>query len=745
MATLMIMQSSVPRSIPVPIAAAKPRANSVLPGKTNLLCSKPMGSTVESTGGRSRRDRPCDACRKRKSRCVIHESSKICVLCEFHKQDCTFVQSPQPRKRRLTSDGKEEVNKRRSPENGSKSRAGGALQQTSSDPSGATTNAAPDAVSPTDGSTRLKETLGLQSDRHSKYIGATTELEPALVDLSGLDRSDEGMVSRRTVRKVSDIDRFLMLPDEGTSHHGDEIQDLDEIERTISPHGPVLLKVYFDTVHLNFPILQKKVFLEKYRRSYREFSPPLLAAVYILALNWWARTPDLASLPKPNVQRLEEIALRSIGYVINRPKLSTVQAGLLLLQRLNEDSWNLTTQLVGISQDLGLHLDCTDWRIPTWERGLRKRLAWGLYMQDKWSSLVHGRPSHIFDVNWAVRSITDEDFADTAADEDGTDVFELERGTMLFRQMIALTEILSEVMDTFYTLKAYRDIESVGKNGTRLILERAKPVQIKLKEWFARLPSCLRMDSINEGKRSSTGYLQLAYFATEITLHRRIVRSLDSATTDPYLLHICRAAAKTRLISAMDFINRLKPEHLQSFWYFASRVNFALIGTFGSLLWASAPGREEAEFYKHRLGEYRWTLMVSSKGADFLDFAVGMLDSSTDLLKNLGEKPLLSVAKATQPATRPFKNASVSPPEDQFMTDAQPLYSNQNEGGRHSYDGLPSASLDQSSLDSASGLVSPSISTSSGEEGYEAYTAPVGNYGMEESYEFLAGTGAWHR
>jgi len=185
-----------------------------------------------------------------------------------------------------------------------------------------------------------------------------------------------------------------------------------------------------------------------------------------------------------------------------------------------------------------------------------------------------------------------------------------------------------------------------------------------------------------------SGYLHLAYFATEITLHRRIVRSLNPSTTDPYLLHICRSAAKTRLISAMDFVNRLKPERLQSFWYFASKVNFALIGTFGSLLWATAPGKEEAEFYKSRLGEYRWTLRVSSRGAEFMEFAVGMLDASTGLLQGLGDKEALFSAEGgikpgyangeleaeAQARVAQGGNYSQSQPsQDQFMTDAPQL------------------------------------------------------------------------
>lgn len=71
-----------------------------------------MSSTTSgesTTNARTKKDRPCDACRRRKSRCQINEGQASCVLCLFHNQDCTFVQSPQPRKRKLNADGKEEA------------------------------------------------------------------------------------------------------------------------------------------------------------------------------------------------------------------------------------------------------------------------------------------------------------------------------------------------------------------------------------------------------------------------------------------------------------------------------------------------------------------------------------------------------------------------------------------------------------------------------------------------------------
>ena len=85
-------------------------------------------------------------------------------------------------------------------------------------------------------------------------------------------------------------------------------------------------------------------------------------------------------------------------------------------------------------------------------------------------------------------------------------------------------------------------------------------------------------------------------------------------------------------MSAIDFFNRLKPEHLQSFWYFASKVDFALIGTYNSLLWVTSQSKGEADFYRKQLQEYRWALRVSSKSADFLEIASGILDRSIGVL-----------------------------------------------------------------------------------------------------------------
>jgi hypothetical protein len=119
----------------------------------------------------------------------------------------------------------------------------------------------------------------------------------------------------------------------------------------------------------------------------------------------------------------------------------------------------------------------------------------------------------------------------------------------------------------------------------------------------------------------------------------------------------------------MEFVNRLRPTHLTSFWYFPSRVNFALIATFGSLLLATAPCQEEAEFYRARLSEYRWALSVSAKSAGFLNFAIESLESSTGLLKNMPVKPKLDdldLRQVAPPAPVPLPlTRLIPPPEDE--------------------------------------------------------------------------------
>jgi len=355
------------------------------------------------------------------------------------------------------------------------------------------------------GPSLLKQTLGLQNRQHGQYLGQTTEYDTRLINLSPFNGRGEYVSMPGTLRRVSPQTHFIMKS-ESQAEVDDELANLDLVESIVRPHGRALVDLYFRIVHPSFPIMHKKVFLEKYDRTYREFTPPVLAAVYILALNWWSYSPDLVNLPKPDIQKLEKLAPRMMIDVLNRPKLSTVQAGLLLLQRPDGDSWALTGQLVAVAQNLGLHLDSSGWKIPEWERSLRKRLAWALYMQDRWGALIHGRPPLIQEDDWCVRPVELRDFPETAEDDDDEEgSSEIEKGRLIFINMISLTEILTDILKTFFTLRSTSSLESEGANAVLTTLEKAKPIQLRLKEWYSKLPQTLAVGETRARKLSSTG------------------------------------------------------------------------------------------------------------------------------------------------------------------------------------------------------------------------------------------------
>ena len=235
-----------------------------------------------------------------------------------------------------------------------------------------------------------QEPLERPSQHHTTHIGPTTELEPILLDLSSM----HGNSSPGDRYQKSD-NRTAFLVDQSGMEGSKAANStaLGALERIVGSYGPLLIQSYLSIIHRNFPIVEEEFFMEyNYGRNFN-LDPALLASIYLLTLPWLFRDISRSIPQLPDIYQLEDLAFRLFGDSLYKPTLSTLQAGILLLQRPNNDSKTLNSQLVGAAYELGLHLDCTPWTSSPAEKGLRKRLAWALYMQDKWCSLIHGRPS----------------------------------------------------------------------------------------------------------------------------------------------------------------------------------------------------------------------------------------------------------------------------------------------------------------------------------------------------------------
>ena len=487
----------------------------------------------------------------------------------------------------------------------------------------------------------------VQYPRSSFYVGPTSIYDMGIVDRIKLDNIDQIQISKSlSLRKVAPKVQFLLSDDYNQKLYNEQEQEVDMVEQLVHPHGSLLVEIFFKRVHPYFPILHERVFLEKYLRSYRELTTPLLAAIYSLALQWWDFHPKLIGFAKPDVvELLNDIAFRTFFERIERPKLSMVQTGLLLLQCKSEskNNWVLCSNVVALAEELGLGVSCQDWKLPKWEKDLRKRLAWAVWSTDKWVSLIEGRHSHlILGRNWMVNVLKRSDFPSASPMIKGLDGLglqgqqqsagpsfslgtgnlglydmsltneEYQDGTLMFQQMVSLSIIVGEIMDTFYTQGAIHVNTNIEQ-----VLKLAKPLQLKLREWYHSLPKQLSMNNFTEKKFNSNATLTLIYFAAEITLHRKIISSLKH-NTPRELMQVCRTAAKTRLVAAIEFVGDLKNEHISSFWYGCSTGNLMLIGTFAALLYVTAPTNEEAVVFRDLMRNYMWVLRVRSKSFDKL-------------------------------------------------------------------------------------------------------------------------------
>ncbi|KAK4195544.1 fungal-specific transcription factor domain-containing protein [Triangularia verruculosa] len=558
--------------------------------------------SATSTRPANRPERPCDTCRKRKSKCAKAPGQDRCILCEFHDRACTYQDAHQQRRKRDVA-SPQTVDSATPPRKRSKA------------------TAEPPAPS------LLDRTLGLHRTTHFKHIGSSSPQQEKLIDILHQVDGSGDCATETKFRRVAHHVTFLSRSDNDIRFDADVDQDLEEIEALMRPHGRGLVHLYFRIVHPSYPILNEDVFLEKYERSYTEFSPPLLAAVYLLAMDWWEFDRILSSHSQPDANALSRLATKALIGDIQRPKLSSVQAGLLLLQRMGGDSWVLASQVVALGEELGLHLDCTDWDIPDWEKGLRRRLAWALLMQDKWGSLIHGRPSHISLANWRLSAITLDDFPGSAVDDDETEgSSEVEQGRLLFIHLTRLTMIMIQALESLYGPDDTVIQDIVKSQGVQGLLELVKPLVVQLKAWAHSLPAALRMHNVKTRKLCSNGYLHLSYFVTEIIIHRHIVGNLDAAPLP--LLTLCRDAGRARLERAIAFVDGLKPEHLQAFWWFAAPKCLAYIRTYGGLLWATSATPEEAGFYRKKLQDFRWGLKVRAKGVGFVTAALKEMEES---------------------------------------------------------------------------------------------------------------------
>ncbi|PYI35442.1 fungal-specific transcription factor domain protein [Aspergillus indologenus CBS 114.80] len=392
----------------------------------------------------------------------------------------------------------------------------------------------------------------------------------------------------------------------------------------------------------------------------------LLAAIYASALPF-AKFDDYLCLiyaySPPSTDRLWRMVLALVLQESHTPRLATLQAGILYLHRpvsategAVADSvsvWSFVGMLVGIATSLGLQLECKPMGLPAWERRIRRRLWWAMYAEDKWRSLLMGRPPYIRNDEWDVTDLGEEDFSvsDSLRDAlqssstDGNSSHEV-WCAQPFQHFIRLSRIVDELQQSLYALRSAQRLCS----DFHATLEIARPLLQKLKEWSEHLPASLRHQ-------------------TQVFVFRALLRPMVRSAAPPPLYEETHAIPELAdqfddLINQLFEVDEFEPSLaidlsdgngsgsavLQAaescaakmlrmvmrtgygdragFWYSWSRIGFATVSNFLILLLVQAPTQDHALRAKRLVDLWRDALRNQKQSSSMVCLGLVRLEAT---------------------------------------------------------------------------------------------------------------------
>lgn len=317
-------------------------------------------------------------------------------------------------------------------------------------------------------------------DRTCLYTGSSSDQDPHLLQHLVYDDSQCFGDERWTIWRVGNRHRIrsylTVFPNPHLDCHAD-MYSLKQVESFFEPHQDELIRLYYAHVHPSYPILEC-IETFQVRRAEKNVPASLLTIVYYHGAQFWRFSELASSHPCPLQQELRPWIFSCLMLEVRTPNLAVVQAILLLMQTAprqirapnHPGFWPLTNMLVGVAQDIGLHVDSSDWNIVAAERKMRRILWWAVYTHDKWMAHSLGRPSHITLHNYNVKPLMLVDFAD----QDGKLSVEAVSSANSFMSLCNLSTILAEVLDTFHSIRFQSN-----KHAPEEISSKARPLDGK--------------------------------------------------------------------------------------------------------------------------------------------------------------------------------------------------------------------------------------------------------------------------
>ncbi|KAJ5115503.1 hypothetical protein NUU61_001262 [Penicillium alfredii] len=691
-----------------------------------------MSSPSSARPYRSKRQRPCDQCRARKLGCQT-DGGIPCQRCRATRLDCTF-DNPPPKRPRVSEPlssfdvpsievalpsqpehsilGSASTQARSVSQNAEPRFSSLALDQTANDPSPAS------GMLPMGGPpTQFVQSIDQLDHGYAQLFGASAESDPWLLRHCQFD--DSGMkffykVHFRNAGGVPTAQRipvhFMISSDELTTAFKHETRagvgdaTRDRLNYLVPPeYGRRLVALFVKYVFPALPIISRSQ-LGLSAASYQlpELSTlakvpvHLLAAVYASAFPFVGHDDYLCVLNMYHTSPIETLwrmVYELVTEEIHSPRLAVVQAALLYVHQHPTDEarfttadtpfvWSFVGQLVGLACSLGLHIECRMWGIPAWEKRLRRRLWWAVYAEDKWRSLLMGRPPFIHPAEWDVSDLDEGDFLVGPRQGFSTSSCDTE---IPFRYLVNLARIAEEIHETFYTLRASQFLNANFNTSSDL----GRALLEKLNEWYSSLPETFRLPNWSKSVHGLAPYptsIHFAYLLLVVYVYRAMLRPMARSSSPPLIFDLedmsatslpvdeaildfaevpeleslpeieisdeygtgeatLHAAEKCATI-VVNFTRRLTSSDFTGFWYSCtapikldleipiadftfpgSRIGFATISNFLMLLLVQAPNIAHATRGKSLVDSWLQVLRCQSQSFPLVKLGLARLDA----------------------------------------------------------------------------------------------------------------------
>ncbi|KAI9925600.1 hypothetical protein AWENTII_012739 [Aspergillus wentii] len=639
---------------------------------------------------RSKRQRPCDQCRQRKLACQT-DGGLPCLRCKTADLDCTFAHPP-PKRARTSSHLDHLEN---TPDHTDHSHLSDHPTQTTQ-----TDYSVLDTLSPAHflpvghAPTQFVQSLDQLDGFSAQLFGASAESDPWLLRHCSFDDAGVKCFYKVHFRNAGGVPtaqkipvHFMIAAEDLAAKAKEEtrvaVVTRDDLNQLV-PHeyGRRLVALFIKFVYPALPLISRSQLGLSSADQLPDIAAldrtplHLLTAIYAAALPFAGHDDYLCVLntySPPPVDRLWRIVYELVAEEIHSPHLAVLQAALLYLHRPLDDSlcatadspfvWSWVGSLVGLACSLGLHIECRMWGIPGWEKRLRRRLWWAVYAEDKWRSLLMGRPPYIHREEWDVSELDSADFVYSRQAAAATET------EVPFRYLVDLARIAEDIHSSFYTLRAsqYLSENFSASNDT------GRPLLEKLNAWYSSLPESFRLPNWSKSVSGLAPYptaIHFAYLLLVVFIYRALLRPMARSSSPPLIFDVDEMPASASTLAVDDysildfadvpdiesfpvvdlsdahgtgettlnaaercasiiisFTRRLTASDFTGFWYSWSRIGFATVSNFTMLLLVQAPNSERAVKGKHLVDSWLRVLRCQSLSFPLVKLGLTRLDA----------------------------------------------------------------------------------------------------------------------